>query len=130
MGPIGCQCYLKTWIPLVGSGIRKRLSFAEQIDTCCHRMYCTKYVDFSFPRISKLETIKFNLCQLMNWDMSLQMPYWDMSLQMPYWDISLQMPYSHFPLYVKWINLLKSKRNLLYIRNQSVPRCKHFPLRL
>ena len=28
------------------------------------------------------------------------------------------------------INLLKTKRNLLYIRNQSVPRCKHFPTRL
>jgi len=27
-------------------------------------------------------------------------------------------------------NLLKTKRNLLYIRNQSVPRCKHFPARL
>jgi len=27
-------------------------------------------------------------------------------------------------------NLLKTKRNLLYIRSQSVPRCKHFPLRL
>ena len=27
-------------------------------------------------------------------------------------------------------NLLKTKRNLLYIRNQSVPRCKHFPPRL
>jgi hypothetical protein len=26
------------------------------------------------------------------------------------------------------INLLKTKRNLLYIRNQSVPRCKHFLL--
>jgi hypothetical protein len=26
--------------------------------------------------------------------------------------------------------LLKTKRNLLYIRNQSVPRCKHFPPRL
>jgi len=25
------------------------------------------------------------------------------------------------------INLLKTTRNLLYIRNQSVPRCKHFP---
>jgi hypothetical protein len=24
------------------------------------------------------------------------------------------------------INLLKTKRNLFYIRNQSVPRCKHF----
>jgi len=27
-------------------------------------------------------------------------------------------------------NLLKTKCNLLYIRNQTVPRCKHFPLRL
>jgi len=27
-------------------------------------------------------------------------------------------------------HLLKTKRNLLYIRNQSVPRCKHFPPRL
>jgi hypothetical protein len=24
-------------------------------------------------------------------------------------------------------NLLRTKRSLLYIRNQSVPRCKHFP---
>ena len=30
----------------------------------------------------------------------------------------------------KWINLLKTIRNLLYIRYQSVPRCKHFPPRL
>jgi hypothetical protein len=28
------------------------------------------------------------------------------------------------------INLLKTKRVLLYIRDQSVPRCKHFPPRL
>jgi len=28
------------------------------------------------------------------------------------------------------INLLKTKRNYLYIRNQSVQRCKHFPQRL
>jgi hypothetical protein len=28
------------------------------------------------------------------------------------------------------INLLKTKRNLLYIRNQTVPRRKHFPPRL
>jgi hypothetical protein len=27
-------------------------------------------------------------------------------------------------------NLLKTKRNLPYIRNQYVPRCKHFPPRL
>jgi hypothetical protein len=26
-----------------------------------------------------------------------------------------------------YINLLKTKCNLLYISNQSVPRCKHFP---
>ena len=26
-----------------------------------------------------------------------------------------------------YFNLLKTKRNLLDIRNQSVPRCKHFP---
>jgi len=28
------------------------------------------------------------------------------------------------------INLLTTKRNLLYMRYQSVPRCKHFPPRL
>jgi len=28
------------------------------------------------------------------------------------------------------VNLLKTKSNLLYIRSQSVPRCKHFPPRL
>ena len=28
------------------------------------------------------------------------------------------------------LKLLKTKRNLLYIRNQSVPRSKHFPPRL
>jgi hypothetical protein len=28
------------------------------------------------------------------------------------------------------IILLNTKRNLLYIRNQPIPRCKHFPLRL
>jgi hypothetical protein len=28
------------------------------------------------------------------------------------------------------INLLKTKRNLLYIRNSSAPRCKHLPPRL
>ena len=28
------------------------------------------------------------------------------------------------------VNLLKTKRNLIYISNQSVPRCKHFPPRL
>jgi len=27
-------------------------------------------------------------------------------------------------------NLLKTKRNVLYVRNQSVPRCKHFSPRL
>jgi len=29
-----------------------------------------------------------------------------------------------------FINPLQTKLNLLYIRNQSVPRCKHFPTRL
>jgi len=33
-------------------------------------------------------------------------------------------------LIVCTIKLLKTKCNLLYIRNQSVPRCKHFPPRL
>jgi hypothetical protein len=28
------------------------------------------------------------------------------------------------------VNLLKTERNLLYISNQSVLHCKHFPLRL
>ena len=28
------------------------------------------------------------------------------------------------------VNLLKTKRNLLYIRNQPIPRSKHLPLRL
>jgi hypothetical protein len=28
---------------------------------------------------------------------------------------------------VDFINLLKTKPNLLYISNQSVPRCKHIP---
>ena len=42
----------------------------------------------------------------------------------------------HFHLYRKFqqpfvykISLLETKRYLLYIRNQSVPRCKHFPPR-
>ena len=39
--------------------------------------------------------------------------------------VSLKM--SRLPLP---INLLKTKCNVLYIRNQSVPRCKHFPPRL
>ena len=30
----------------------------------------------------------------------------------------------------RYINLLKTKCNLLYIKNQFVPRCKHFPPRL
>jgi len=28
------------------------------------------------------------------------------------------------------VYVLNKKRNLLYIRNQAVPRCKHFPPRL
>ena len=34
------------------------------------------------------------------------------------------------PLCLKYIKVLKTKRNLLYIRNQSVPRSKLFPPRL
>jgi len=30
-------------------------------------------------------------------------------------------------VFIPFINLSKAKHNLLYIRNQSVPRCKHFP---
>ena len=37
----------------------------------------------------------------------------------------LQSSYSNIK-----INFLKTKRNLLYIRNQFVPRSKHFPPRL
>jgi len=33
-------------------------------------------------------------------------------------------------LHVVHINLLKMERNLLCIRNESVPCCKHYPLRL
>ena len=33
-------------------------------------------------------------------------------------------------LFVRGFTLLKTKRHLLYIRNQSVPRCKHFSFRL
>jgi hypothetical protein len=29
-------------------------------------------------------------------------------------------------MYSDALNLLKTKRNLLYVSNQSVPRCKHF----
>ena len=31
---------------------------------------------------------------------------------------------------INTVTLLKAKRNLLYTRIQSVPRCKHFPSRL
>jgi len=31
---------------------------------------------------------------------------------------------------MSYFNFLKTKPNLLYVRNQSVPRCKHFPPRL
>jgi hypothetical protein len=44
--------------------------------------------------------------------------------------VSLPIPSARFLLLHCPINLLKTKRNLLYIRNQSVPRCKHFPPRL
>jgi len=32
--------------------------------------------------------------------------------------------------HASFTNLSKTKSNLLYIRNQSVPRCKHFSSRL
>jgi len=41
----------------------------------------------------------------------------------------LNLPYNKSTFNV-YFNLLKTKRNPLYIRNQSVPRCKHFPPRL
>ena len=54
------------------------------------------------------------------------------------WDVDLTMYQGNvictvvlrISIKYKYINLLKTKRNLLYIRNQSVPRCKHFPPRL
>jgi hypothetical protein len=33
-------------------------------------------------------------------------------------------------MYFKLLNLLKTKRRLLYLKTQSVPRCKHFSSRL
>ena len=39
----------------------------------------------------------------------------------------LRCPCCNFGCDPSRFNLLKTKRNLLYIRNQSVPRSKHFP---
>ena len=33
-------------------------------------------------------------------------------------------------VFFQFISLIETKCNLLYIRNQSVPRCKHFPPQL
>jgi hypothetical protein len=33
-------------------------------------------------------------------------------------------------LRINWFNRLKTKRRLLYLKAQSVPRCKHFSFRL
>jgi hypothetical protein len=33
----------------------------------------------------------------------------------------------HFNSIPHIVNLLKTKRNLLYISNQSIPRCEHLP---
>jgi hypothetical protein len=47
--------------------------------------------------------------------------------------VSIRLPLDGFPLNLivgTFFNLLKTKRNLLYVRNQSVPRCKHLPPRL
>jgi len=38
--------------------------------------------------------------------------------------------YIYIYIYIYSIKLLKTERNLPYIRNQSVPRCKHFSSRL
>ena len=44
--------------------------------------------------------------------------------------VSCSVQCACIPSYYQLINLLKTKRNLLYIINQSVPRSKHFPPRL
>jgi len=41
--------------------------------------------------------------------------------------IHYEYEYEILPSLLRNINLLKTKHNVLYIRNQSVPRCKHFP---
>jgi len=32
-------------------------------------------------------------------------------------------------MFITWVNPLKTKRRLLYLKTQSVPRCKHFSSR-
>ena len=46
------------------------------------------------------------------------------------WCLIIWIKHTHLLWLIRKFNLLKTKRNLLYIRNQSVPRCKHFPPRL
>ena len=41
-----------------------------------------------------------------------------------------QITQTGFMFWIMWFNILKTKRNLLYMRNQSVPRSKHFAPRL
>ena len=56
-------------------------------------------------------------------------PFWGISLStVSYYGIGDRGSIHGSP--VSFFNLLKSKRNLLYIRNQSVPRSKQFPPRL
>jgi hypothetical protein len=38
--------------------------------------------------------------------------------------------YTNYAILAHSLNLLKTKRNLLYIRNQSVPHCEHSPTQL
>ena len=51
-------------------------------------------------------------------------------------ELHLYFPSVNFTFYtvrfyhIPRLNLLKTKRNLFYIRNQSIPRSKHFPPRL
>jgi hypothetical protein len=51
-----------------------------------------------------------------------------------FWKLFLNEDFPHIVAKMKVIfslfNDLKTKGNLLYIRNHSVPRCKHFPPRL
>jgi hypothetical protein len=41
-----------------------------------------------------------------------------------------KIPHFIFIQQISVLNILKTKRNQFYIRNQSVPRSKHFPLKL
>jgi len=40
------------------------------------------------------------------------------------------LPWTGVNIICQYLNLLKTKRDLLYLKTQFVPRCKHFPPRL